>query len=52
VASLRSGILRDLKRRPAKEFLRATEGNAPESCREGMRWLFERAGQRNAHNMK
>ena len=47
-----SGILRDLKRHTAKEVLRAIEEYAPQSRREWMRWLFERAGQRNAHNTK
>ena len=47
-----SGILRDLKRHTAKEVLRAIEENAQESRREWMLWLFERAGQRNAHNAK
>ena len=47
-----SGILRDLKRHTAKELLRAIEENGQESRREWMLWLFERAGQRNAHNTK
>ena len=47
-----SGILRDLKRHTAKEVLRAIEENGQESRREWMLWLFERAGQHNAHNTK
>lgn len=47
-----SGILRDLKRHTAKALLRAIEENQQESRRDWMLWMFERAGQRNAHNTK
>ena len=47
-----SGILRDLKRHPAKALLRALAENLQESRREWMLWMFERAGRRNAHNTK
>ena len=47
-----SGILRDLKRHTAKTLLRTIEENPQENRREGMLWMFERAGRRNTHNTK
>ncbi|AMJ65772.1 REP-associated tyrosine transposase [Hymenobacter sp. PAMC 26628] len=47
-----SGILRDLKRHTAKAVLRAIEDKQQESRRSWVLWMFEGAGQRNAHNTK
>ncbi len=44
--------LRDLKQHMAKKILRTIKTNAQASRRARMLWIFERAGQRNAHNTK
>ncbi|HNP77968.1 MAG: transposase [Cyclobacteriaceae bacterium] len=46
------GIIRDIKKYTSKKIIEAIAGNARESRRELLLWLFEREGARNSNNTK
>ena len=46
------GIIRDIKKYTSVKIIEAIRNNQHESRRELLLWLFERAGQRNANNVK
>lgn len=45
-----SHILRDLKKYTSKQIYTSIQGNARESRRDWMIWMFDRAGKRNSNN--